>query len=304
MNRFYRNLASLFATSALLALAAMPASAAWQEPTAGWEAVYDASSNLLPWQLSGVGTDKTWTNQIPRDPSTAGFLSSDPNTANYAGVVTDEASGQLAMEMNTTGLGNAIAALQTPPGAGTNADLLTLDIKFRLFTDLPTDTAYADLPTTFPMLLTISRPPTASQLTGNAGLDEQFWQMRLRRQNVFALGKNSSGGNQNQSGTTRLSNEWHVMRFVADLSTGNASIYLDGSDVPDITELYPRTTDLSDPALADNTIYFGSAGSAIKGVSSVEYIKITNSELVAVPEPAVFTLLASGALVLLGRRKA
>lgn len=304
MNLLTQKMTGLMAMPAVLVCMALPASAAWQEPTAGWEAVYDASSTLLPWELSGTGTDKAWVNQIPRDATTQGFLSADPNVPNYAGVVTDEASSLAAMEINTTGVGNAIAALQIPPGSGTNADLLTIDFKFRLHSDLPTGTAYGDLPTTFPLLLTISRPPTAGQITAKPGANEQFWQLRLRKQNVFALGANSSGGNQNQSGSTQLSNEWHELRFQVDVATGAASVYLDGSDTPDITDLYARTNILSDPALVDNSIYFGTAGSGISGVASIEYVKVTTSELVAVPEPAMLGLLATGSLVMLGRRRA
>jgi len=253
----------------------------WQDPAAGWEAIYDASSNLLPWDLSGTGTDQTWSNRKPRDQN-PGFLSPDPNTANYAGIVTDEASGQLAMEMNTTDLGLAIAALDVPPGTGANTDLLTIDFKFRLFSDLPVATDYNNLPLDFPLLLNITRPPTPAQLVAKPDADEQFWQLRLRRANIFALGANSSGGNQNQSGASRLSNEWHEMRFQVDVATGSASIYLDGSDVPEITDLYPRTTILGDPSLAENSVYFGAAGSGIDGVASVEYVKITTSELAPV----------------------
>ncbi|HEX7010124.1 MAG TPA: hypothetical protein VF184_09085, partial [Phycisphaeraceae bacterium] len=90
----------------------------WQDPTGGWEAVYDASSGLLPWQLSGTGTALTWNNQTPRTPNTPGFQTTDSTGANYADVITDDVSGESAMFMNHDDSVNPVVALQMPPGSG------------------------------------------------------------------------------------------------------------------------------------------------------------------------------------------
>jgi len=289
----------------LLATGASAAPGTWQNPAGGWEAVYDATGGDLPWELSGSGVAKTWTNQQPRVPATPGFTSTDPGVANYAGVLTDEITGQTAMYINTTGGGSAIAALQVPPGTGSNSDLLTIDFKFRLYSNLPASTPYASLPTTLPLLLEIVRPPSAAQLAANPSASEQFWQIRFRRQGLFVLGSNSLGTATTTNGVTQLGNQWRELRVLIDLNTGVADFYLDGSSTPDVAGIYSRVNVIATPAQVQNTIFFGTSSSAVSGVSSVEYIKVTSSELAPViPEPASAALLLVAGVAAMARRRA
>lgn len=278
----------------------------WQAPAGGWQAVYDASDNLLPSQLSGSGASKIWNNQQPRLPDSPGYQFTDPTGANYAGLDNDALTNERVLIMrHSNNTVNPVFTLNTPPGSGTTTDKITLDVRFRLLTDLPTTPTTSNI---FPLFIDVTRPPTAAQLAADPGADEQFLQLRFRENNLIVLGVDGSGAPVTFASNVVHARQWHDLRMHWDVD-GGAQFFINGAATPmtftgGLTTLFPRVNNAIVPGTENNMISFGDSGSGVTGQSSLAYIQVTSGDLAStIPEPGS---IAAGLVVgagLMRRRK-
>jgi len=303
--------AGYWALLIVLCASAGPAFAApgnWQDPTGGWEAVYEASSGLFPWELPGTGNAVPWDNSEPRLPANTGYQTTNSGAANYASLGTDSVTGEAVLVLNhTNNTVNPSAILRVPPGSGATSDQITMDIRFRLFSDLAPETTPPG--NVFPLFITIARPPSAAQLAADPGADEQFIQIRFRANaNMTVLGADGTGAAITPGSSFALGKNWHDLRIHFD-ADGGAQFFFNGADTPEVftgglTTIFPRVNNAIPAGLEVNEIQVGDLGSGVTGQVSIAHIKVTSSEFAAVtPEPAVAAMLLLGLATAARRRE-
>jgi len=88
--------------------------------------------------------------------------------------------------------------------------------------------------------------------------------------------------------------QFHTYRITT--SNGLASLYIDGSFTPAISNI-------AGTAVANNFIYFGQDGAALKGTSQWDYVRWSN-DIASIPEPfTAAMILPMGVAALLSRRQ-
>lgn len=288
----------------------------WQDPTAGWEAVYQASSNLMPWQLDGTGVSKTWLNLNGQRPTTStgdGYLTT-AGSQDWAALGTDAVTSETALQLNhPAGSPVGLFALRDGPGSGSTSDEITIDFRVRQLSNLPIGDPRTS--NRFSLYMNLVRPPNAAQLaaSGNTA-DEQFFQIRFRENNLFMLGASTGAGTAAVSwfSTTQLDRQWHDFRILWDPSTGGAQFFMDGDSDPleftytglgsNVTTVYPRVNTTIVAGTELNQIDFGDYGATDQ--ASLAYVRMTKSEFASViPEPASVAALGALALATLTRRR-
>lgn len=244
----------------------MSASGAWVDPVGGWQINYEASSEVLP-----DATSPAWVN----DKYTGG-------AAQIVDDVNDEVSGTtertMRLDNNSQDRRFYIEDPYVPAASGT--DLLTLDLRFRLV-----DTAQSGNQAQLRFI--VIHPTGVSDQRNLYLIDLAFDQIN------YSI---PSGANSGVEASLQPSDDWHDLRWHIDVASNVASVYLDGSATPLFSHAGVTIGG------AGSIVEFGDNSGSIQGIANLSYLRITNQELAAVPEPAGLGLLAASGLMLLRRR--
>ena len=126
------------------------------------------------------------------------------------------------------------------------------------------------------------------------GIGSQFWPIYIGSSFITVAG----GGTGDLATTT--SDDFHILRFTTDESSGDLNLYLDGNTTAAKT--------WNSAGSGSNVLSFGvQSSSQAGGTIQWDYIRWTNDGAyapVAVPEPAALSLLALGGLTMIRRRRA
>lgn len=225
------------------------------------------------WQLDYTAAD----NVLPDADgfSATNYQTSNPVGAAYSGLVVDGVTSETALIMNNEPAGAAYRVWQSTSGAaaGSGTDLITVDFRFRI-----TDTAQPDSGEQLYVL--IERPVTGST--------SAYYYAAFTRDRAGLTGDNVA---------TAIGNDWHDVRMLIDVANNSSELYLDGAGTPTATQA----------GLVEggqyNLTYFGQAGGSVKGQVELAYLRMTNSELAQVPEPASLGLLVLGGGAMLMKRR-
>jgi hypothetical protein len=251
--------------------------AAWIDPSGGWQVDYKASSGKLP---NDVTTSPKW--------NMAYYQTTNSSAQAYTAIQNDSVTGEKAVFLGNDGTTSSGAArndvsnynLGSGAGAGTTTDKITMDFRFRLLDDSqPDDKAQ--------LQFIVLRP------TGTTG-QRQLYLLNFAEDGVSYLDASSTYSHTAAS----IGTGWHDARWLIDVATQTSRLYLDGSATP----LFDFSGYIQ--PYAGNLIQFGKGSGLVLGEANVSYVRFTNNELAAVPEPASLGLLAlGGSAILLKRRR-
>jgi len=249
--------------------------AAWLEPERGWEVAYSATSGTTPDNSSQI---QQWTR------------------TNYGAETLVTTDGDVdALRMDRANHTNPRWSSTATWAQGGSADKMTIDLNMRMIGKqeysnaggLDTDFANND----YQFYMAIARPVTAAQqAAGFAYQQVQIW---------FAQDKIQVGiPDAYTLADIALGTSYNDIRVLVDWESGAVSVYLnDGTAVAATGQVGART------GTAANSVTWGHASKSLRGSVFITDIKITNSELAAIPEPATVSMLLAGAIVTMIRRR-
>ncbi len=236
----WREIVSLSAADKFTAAAI--GDAEWGEPDGGYIVSYSATEGIVPYySFPAWGT---------------GPFAAYPETHAY--LVTDELTDELVLHMNGVDAGAASPTftLTDSGGAGSSADRMTIDFRFRLVGDIEGSAAQ--------FRVGVWRPDSAASGSIRYMLD--FLQDEV----------GFTGG---PSIAYPVGTDWHEARMTIDLVEKVGRLYMNGSSAP-LLEFAGGTTG---QAASRNLVMFGHAAAAATGEARLSYIRFTNDDA-AYPE--------------------
>lgn len=250
----HRTLCHTLLAGGFVLAATAPASTTWgqayQEPSSGYQSVYEASTQKTPDAQAGTTSAPKWT-----------VIGYTPQTAQLR-----EESGQWLLHLDHTGITpndkfNRFI-LDGSTGAGANGDFFTLDFRFRL-----NDKSLDKTPQ---LALSVIRPPNVAQKA--QGKTDHSFDLLFSRQTVEA---SSLVNGSWVSSSYEINNDWHEARLVIDTRLSTARLYLDGSTVPTLVS----TGAYFGQSEGRNEIWFGDGGSNVIGSADISSIRWTNQDM-------------------------
>jgi hypothetical protein len=183
-------------------------------------------------------------------------------------------TGEKTLYLNNASTYSSYANFRSPSG-GLQSDLVTLDFRFRLLD-----------PTGRQLNVSLNRPYSDS-VGGNTTIT---YSLGFETAAIFNFGDN-------QTTSISLGNGWHDARWLLDINNKTSKLFLDGSDTPFMTVAGALNK------TGYNFLQFGDGSGSVGGHANVTYVRYTNAELAAVPEPASLGLLVLSGAALLHRRR-
>ena len=214
----------------------------WQQPSGGYQVVFDADDGVLPGDNSGENKPRF---------INSGYGTTPPLVAPSAEMTKDEETGEKVLCLVTSPTAGPLYRLLRGAGRGSTNDLITLDMRLRF----PENVAR-----NFQFIVSIWRPAGAAQQA--KGVTEVQYVLRFSNANF-----------------TKLKNDWHDLRFHIDVAEGKVKLYLDGSMRPVQTQ---GITINENSNTRNQLEFGDGGGTSGIGSVNIAYIAWTNVELAPV----------------------